>query len=187
MDGILPFVVIGTAPKEKRSRIAVAMLPGLVPVAAAQRAAVAAVAADQVVRAADHRQEQAVADSISAVQTVIAKPDGAKTLTDDDLAGLPTLHDVLTRDGVGTDLRARLETVGQTVDRETGAFAAEATGLVSKAIELKGKLLSDDDLKGSRLGRVIAADPDLRGRIVTPSTPTPGSAGGGGGGAQPPT
>lgn len=172
MDGMLPAFVVLSAPKEKRGRIAEAMLPGLAPVAAAQRATVAAVAADQVVRASDRRQEQAVADSVSAVQTVITKPDGARTLTDQDLAGLPILSGVLSREGVGPGLRAQLDSIGDTVDGQSGALAAEATAIIARAIALpQGDLLSEADLEGTRIGELIAANPTLKAQVVAAVVP----------------
>jgi hypothetical protein len=174
MDGLVPVFVVAAAPKERRGRLAEAMLPGLLPVAAPQRAAVAAVAADQQVRSADQRQAQTVAESVSAVRTLVAKPDGARTLTDQDLAGLPTLRAVLDRNSVGSDLRAQLDGVGVTIDGtvqgEAATLAVEATGLIGRAIALQGQKLSEADLQGTRLGAIIDADLKLKGQIVQVAT-----------------
>jgi hypothetical protein len=169
MDGWIPMFFLASASREDRKPTAEAMLPGLLPVAASQRAAVTAVAAVQQVQAAKQQQQLAVADSISAVQTVLARPDGARTLTDQDLAGLPTLKTILDRPGVGVELRARIDGVGLGAESDTQGLASEATKLLFTALNLpKGTKLAPGDLQGTRLGQLILNDPILSKQVVQP-------------------
>jgi hypothetical protein len=186
LDGFLPVFVVASAPKERRSRLAEAMLPGLLPVAAAARAGVAAVVADQQVRSADRRQEQAVTETVSAVETIASKPSGSRTLTDQDLSGLPTLKGIVEREGIGSTIRGQIDGVAGALDGGDRGLAVEATNLIAKAInQPKQDKLPEADLKGSRIGALILANPDLKAKVVA-APPAAAAAGGGGAGGSGP-
>lgn len=173
MDGyMVPMMVAALAPTEQRGRLAEAMLPGLLPVAASQRAAVAAVAADAQVRSEDQRQAQTAAESIRAAQILVTKPEGARTLSDEDLAGLPTLAPVLNRNGAGAALSTQLEGVGTAIDQmvqtRAESLANDAVSLISKTEQ---GTLSQADLQANALGAIILANPNLAGQISFTTTP----------------
>jgi hypothetical protein len=180
-------MVAALAPKEQRGRLAEAMLPGLLPVAASQRAAVAAVAADVQVRSEDQRQAQTATESIKAAQILVTKPEGARTLSDQDLAGLPTLAPVLNRNSVGPALSAQLNGVGTAIDQMVQARAESlANDAVSLIIKTEQGTLSQADLQATSLGTIILANPNLAGQISftdTPAASAPSGAGAGGAGA----
>lgn len=169
---LFPLAFLTKTPQERRSRVLQAAATAIVPIPEAQRSAFAVVAADQQVRSADQRQEQAVSDSISAVHTVLTKPNGARRITDGELAGLPSLKSVLDRDGVGPQLRARLDGVGGLLEGDEATLANEATAIIVKALQQpKDQKLTVADLDGY-LGQLILRQPELKEQIVdTGGTP----------------
>jgi len=172
LDRLIPVLVVASAPRERRSRLAEAMLPGLLPVAGAQRAGVAAVVADQQVRGADRRQEQAVADTVSAVESIATKPAGARKITDQDLTSLPTLKGIVDREGSGATIRGHLDSVATTIDAGERVLAAEAAVLIEQGIaQPSGDKLPETALSASRIGALILANPVLKAKIVLGATP----------------
>jgi hypothetical protein len=172
LDGLIPVLVVASAPRERRSRLAEAMLPGLLPVAGAQRAGVAAVVADQQVRGADRRQEQAVAETVSAVESIATKPAGARKITDQDLTSFPTLKGIVDREGSGATIRGHLDSVASTIDAGERVLAAEAVVLIEQGIaQQPGDKLPEDALSATRIGALILANPVLKAKVVVAATP----------------
>lgn len=62
---LIPFFMVFSAPKEKQARLAEAMFPGLIPIAPAQRATVAAISANIQVDNAIRLVESAKAEEVA--------------------------------------------------------------------------------------------------------------------------
>jgi hypothetical protein len=169
----LPFAVIASTSKERRQRLTETLLPAVVPLAETHRVAVAVVAADQQVRSAERREENVANEVVSAIQTVVAKQDQNKTLTDDELRVLPRLSEVVNR---VPDLRQRISSVGTTATDVEDRFAREAVEAVVLAFgKASGDKLTDEELiKASpSIHRALQRLPDdVRGKIVKPKAAT---------------
>jgi hypothetical protein len=90
----LPLLAIALADRRRGRALAQMMLPALIPGSSGQRAAVAAVTAQQEIRRAERREERIATDAVGAVAKV-ALP--TQRLTDTDLQALPALAEVLNR------------------------------------------------------------------------------------------
>lgn len=180
MNGWVPFFVIANAPKASQVRLAEALIPAIVPVAATHRVAVATFAADQQVRSAEQREVRVANEVVSAIQTVVAKVDQDKTLTDDELRALPRLSEVVNR---APDLRQRIGALGTTATDVEDRFTREAVEAIALVIGTdQTKKLTDDELKGKfpSIYRTLQRLPDdVRGKILKPKgAPAPGPAAG---------
>jgi hypothetical protein len=165
----IPLIVVATSPPERRSRLLEAMVGHIIPVPDAQRPGVGAVVADQQVRSADRRQEQAVTDTASAVESIAVKPAGARKLTDQELTNFPTLKGIVDREDAGPTIRGHLDSVANTFDAGERALAIEAANLIEKGMEQpKGDKVPEEEFKGSRIGALILASPALYAKVVRP-------------------
>jgi hypothetical protein len=176
MDGIFPAVFVLTlAPRERRSRLAETLLPAMVPVAASQRIAVAAIAADQQIRDAELREQRVVSEVVTAIDRVAAKPAGpGKDLTDDDVKDLPVLSAALRRQSGLRMPIAAAALVRDQVQIQAEAAVAEQAVKTVEAISQKYVAAGAQPLKLTAVELQAAApqldkiltDPVLRGRIV---------------------
>ena len=151
MDGIFPAVfVLMAAPRRRRSRLAETLLPAMVPVAASQRVAVAAIAADQQIRDAEAREQRVASEVVSAVEQVAAGPSNPnKTLTDAEVnAAMPTLTMDVNRKRV---LLTRVNAVKLAADQRAEAGAQQVAAEVVTAINTAAAN-QDNKLTDAQLG-----------------------------------
>ena len=136
-------------------------MPSMLPMGVGQRAAFTAIVADQQIRTSDRQQELVVAETVKAVAIVAAKPARQKELTAQDLATLPTLSRIFAREGVGPNLRAQIEGIGNLPQDEIEELATQAADLIVLALP-QGTKLTQANLKTNDLGKRILADPNLK-------------------------
>ena len=172
MNGMFPamFILMNEA-RERRARIATALLPAMVPVAASQRVAVAAIAADQQIRDAETREQRVASDVVSAIEVVAARPSGGnQQLTETELATtMPTLSTVVRRQ---RDLLTRINGVAlmanQRIEAGVQQVATEVISAIEVAAAAPNNQLTNTDLNNRpRLAALVNSDPALRGRIDT--------------------
>lgn len=133
----IPFFLVASAPKDRRSRLAEAMIPAMAPLPAPQMAAVAAISADAQVRREDRR--------VAAAQTELA------TKTTQLTAATTKLTEMTTAASLATQALAS--------KAQPGSLTAEEYNKLSAALEpvLSELQLSDalktalDNLKAAKV------------------------------------
>lgn len=100
---LIPFFMVFSAPKERQSRLAEAMIPALIPVAPAQRTAVAAISATIQADNESRRHDMLGTEAVNVIKILVDKS-GNKLILDE-LASYPNFKKFL---DAHTDLRDKI-------------------------------------------------------------------------------
>jgi len=163
------FMVLSQSRGERQARTAEAMVPALASGPAGL--AVAAVMVDQQVRNAETREVNLARETVTAVETVLAKPAGQRQITDAELNAMPRLAAVINR---FPDLRQRIDTTPDVLtplEQEVVEVVAEALAIDPNAGNANDRLLQGAALVANhpRVAAIVLRLPQAeRDRIVTP-------------------
>jgi len=113
---------------ERRRRIADAVMPAVLPGSAAQKGALSALSAIQLVDDAERREVAVVDEALSAVHSAIR---AGRTPTDQELGPTSQLVTVLQR---SPNLRARVQAVSDLAERSSAEIARAAIAAIEAAI-----------------------------------------------------
>jgi hypothetical protein len=130
-SGWLPMVLIAQERGERRSRLAQAIFPTVLPGAGPQKAALGAMAAVQLVNDADRREVNTVREALAAAGGAVRNH--GKLPPDDQLTAMPRLASALER---APDLRAAFDSVGKAAADEQSQLARAAIDGIKAGIEL---------------------------------------------------